>query len=204
MNFIKIIKHIVIALLLLPSFCGKEKPNGPSQEEQINLLIEEGWTNYTNQEYSNAILKFEEIFALERNNTKAYLGRGWSRARSAFGSNDEKYDEALLDFEKILITEPENIDAYAGIAFILIIKNQYDNAINAANFVLERDSSYVFSYDNTITATDLLLILAQSYYYSADYTKVVEMLTILEPETAHPGDKPEILLSQIQALWRNE
>jgi len=183
------------------TYCGKDKPTGPSIEERIELLLEEGWTLYSNLEYSDAVLKFEEVFELDTDYLPALLGRGWCYARLAFGSNDPTYNLAVNDFDQILIHDPENIDAKAGIAFILLVNNQYNDAINAANFVLEKDNNYVFSHDDQVSAPDLILLLAQAYYYLAKYDKAAEQLFLLDPVTTHPADDPEILLAQIQSLW---
>ena len=196
-------KRLILVLILFITFCGKETPTGPTLEEQINSLLEEGWTLYSNKDYTNAILKFSEVIDLDKDNVQAYLGRGWCSAWLAFGSDDQTYVSAVDDFDRILLKEPENLDAKAGIAFILLVINQYEGAISAAHFVLEKESNYVFTYDNRISAADLILVLAQSYYYLANYEKVVEQLTLLDPGNNHPVDNPEILLAQIQSLWGN-
>ena len=184
-------------------FCGKKKSTGPDINEIINSLINEGWSLYSSKDYSNAVIKFGEIFKYDNTNTDAYIGVGWCYARLAFGSGDQKYNLAQENFEKALVKEPDNLDALAGLALVLIVKNHYEDAINAAQSVLEKDSNYVFKRDNQISAGDLILILAQAYYYLGNYEKAADQLDIIDPGNYHPANKPETLLTQIQALWGN-
>jgi len=57
----------------------------------------------------------------------------------------EKFDEALQSFETASLLQPQNIDAMYFQGLTLVAQNNYQGALRAFRYVLERDGNNSFA-----------------------------------------------------------
>jgi len=198
--FISIFSCIILAALFL--HCWKKKgPTAPDVD--VSELVASGWEFFeqTPPDYVSALEQFSLAVSLNPNSVEAYIGRGWTYARQAFGADDDKYSLAADDFTNAVTRNNEKIDAWAGLALVQLVLNNYNEAITSADAVLNINVNYVFSHDAEITAADLKLVKAHAYFFLGDYEEVVSLLNNLQPGVQHPVDQPDVLLIQLQNLW---
>ncbi|MFC1513751.1 tetratricopeptide repeat protein [candidate division KSB1 bacterium] len=195
---------IVIILSVLLVSCGEDKkPLGP--EVDVSNFLVKGWEAFENTppDLSLALEQFSQAISLNSNSVEAYTGRGWTYARMAFGADSPEYSLARDNFDAALQRNNTYIDAWAGDALVNLVLNNYEEAKNSADYVIDINSSYVFSHDNEINYVDILIVKAQSHYYLGEYAEVVLILNQLQPGQQHYADQPDQLLIQLQSLINN-
>lgn len=180
---------------------GPETP-GPGGNT-AGMKIAEGWQHFeaSPPDYNAALAAFGEAVSAKSDTAEAYVGRGWSYAFLAVGSNDLKYSSAIADFNRAKTYEPANTDAWAGLALAQYAVKDYNSALSSTNQVLDRDASWVFSHKTDINSVDLHLVRAHVYYFQGKYDLVVEILDLLQPAVVHDSTEPEVLLAQLMELW---
>lgn len=199
--------RILILIIAVASFainCGSNKsPSAPALNVDENIA--RGWSLFEQSppDYDGALTEFSQAILLNPESVEAYTGRGWAYSRLAFGLGDINYILAKDNFNEAIERSAAAFDALAGLAFVELVLNEYESAIEKAKRVIEGDPAYVFAHDADITVTDLKLILGQAYFFLGDYSEVITILVELQPNEFHPIDKPEILLAQLQELWGN-
>lgn len=195
---------LITAVALFAIHCGSNKsPSAPDLNVDENIA--RGWSLFEQSppDYEGALIEFSQAILLNPESVEAYTGRGWTYSRLAFGPGDINYVLAKDNFNEAIERNATPFDALAGLAFVELVLNEYESAIEKAKEVIEGDPEYVFAHDTDITVTELKLILGHAYFFLGDYLQVITILIELQPGEFHPIDKPEVLLAQLQELWGN-
>ena len=204
-NRLHIVTTFIVAVFaLMITHCGKDTaPTEPDVDVSENIM--KGWEFFEQipPDYPAALEQFSGAILLNPNSAEAYIGRGWTYSRLAFGSDDINYSRAVDDFDRAINRGGTVLDAWAGLALVQLVLNDYEGAISSADSVVLAEPNYVFAHDTEVTARDLQLVKAQAYFFLGKYDEVVSLLNILQPGEPHPVDKPEVLLIQLQNLWTN-
>ncbi|HGE69503.1 TPA: tetratricopeptide repeat protein [Candidatus Poribacteria bacterium] len=192
--------YVFIGLLLLAvSFisCG-----GDEQESVVvtaEMIVEQGWTEYSAGNYESAIIKFQSALAKSPEMSEAYNGIGWSNAKLG------KISDSIDNFKKAVSKDPQNVDAHAGLAGVYFISGNYELAIASAKQALTIKFDYQSPHDK-VKAGSLRLLLAQSYYNMGDYASAKAQIEILGiyGKTLDPSSPtyPSDLLLAIDELSR--
>ena len=122
--------------------------------------------------YDQAIAQYNKALALDANNAKAYLARGYG-----FSNFKADYDRAIADYTKALEIEPENAEAYCVRGKAYVKKQQYEQAILDFNKALEIEPENAEFY---VLRGLVYSLKADHDRAIADYTKALE----IEPENA--------------------
>lgn len=175
-NFKKTIVLISLIGLFVSTGCGKKVTS--VEELSASQLIEKGWQDFENGNYTAAVFSFEKAIRKDSTLTDAYNGLAWSLAKSG------EPDSALTYFNSTLELDSLVVDAYVGKAGVQQKLNLYNKVIANAKMVLQIDENYIFSHDNRISFTDIHFLLAEAYYRTQQYqmaqTKVDWLRQILD------------------------
>jgi len=151
-------------------------------------LVDEGWSAFEAGDFATAEAKFDTAITNDGSLVDAYNGRAWSRARK------RKYTQARQDFEQALSLDIDFQEARAGLALVLHVLNEFQEAIDAAQTVLSAAPDFVFSHDTSVTTASLRIVLAHSYFSLGQYEQAAQQLDILDPVNApYPTDPAELL-----------
>jgi tetratricopeptide (TPR) repeat protein len=213
-QFLSVISILLIFLMLMScdSSTTEKIPDvikveiGDKPEEDYT---EQGWIEFENSKYLNAIKNFK--LAISENNLyqDAYNGLGWSYARV------DSMSSALKSFTIAINSSPGNQeitkDAIAGRSFVNLVLNKYNDAILDVNQVLNYDSygsnsykKYVFRHDLNITDRDLNLVKAISYFMTAQYDKCYQSIILIDSTAFSQATyDPEKLAEIIERLKRS-
>ncbi|TAK56884.1 MAG: hypothetical protein EPO24_10525 [Bacteroidetes bacterium] len=146
----------IFASLLLLS-CGGDDGTAPV-EKTASELTEEGWTLYTQKNYTTAIQRFGEALVKDANYTDAYNGAGWTSARL------DTLPAAVAFFETGLTKDPNGYAMHSGISFTHNALKNYSVSNFYAMNVLNADGNWIFSRDASVTSNDLRVLIAQNYF----------------------------------------
>lgn len=178
----KIIKYFLYFLLLTFIFkCGEDNGFKPPAKE-AEQLTNEGWDRFEYKGYDNALAKFKEAIAKDKNYAEAYNGAGWASARLT------NLSDAVSYFTQCISLSSTHVDAHAGLAFVYNAEKEYQSSVSAAITALSIDSSWLFAHDQTINYQDLHLILAECYFALGNFSDSLAQVQILNPSfTADVG-----------------
>jgi hypothetical protein len=151
-------------------------------------LVDEGWSAFEAGDFSVAEAKFDTAITNDPSLAEAYNGRGWSRARK------RKYPLAKADFEQALSLDVNLQEARAGLALVLHVLNEFQEAVDAVQTVLAAEPTFVFTHDSSVTARALRIVLAHSYFSLGKYDLAAQQLDILDPVNApYPTDPAQLI-----------
>lgn len=178
LNFVVLSVLLVVALAI--SGCSGDDPDPPNASE----ILAEGWTLFQAENYAEAKEKFDVVLADEPNNAEAYVGLGWVHGKTM------NIQKAIASFQSALSMEAQNIDALAGIAMAYLAADQYDQAIDSAEKVLNPNPNYAFTNAN-ITSCDIRIVLAESYYFKGELENSQKELAKVDPsvDELDPSDE---------------
>lgn len=168
---------LFLAYLLCTACGGREDSRNlmGSWNELASVVTEEGWTQYTNGEYAQALDQFNLAIEFNPNYADAYNGQGWSYTRL------DSLDEAIGCFEQAIEKGPSApTDALVGKAAIFLHRADFDSAASCAEMALEADSLYVFQHDPNVDWRTVHLISAQAYYGLGEYVHARREVEILD------------------------
>lgn len=175
--------------------CGGDGGGGGPTKTAASLTTE-GWVLFEQDQYEEAVAKFEEALGLDVTYADAYNGLGWSNAKL------DNLADALTAFSSAISNGMTTADPYAGRAPVYRDhNNQYTNAINAALTALSKERRYAFSHDDSFDWKDLMVILAQSYFGTNDYASANAYVDSL-PDGHPQGDSIDVdeLAAEIERL----
>jgi Flp pilus assembly protein TadD len=90
--------------------------------ERSSQLAQEGWQLWQQQQFNQAVDKFQEAVKLDSKNVNAWNGLGWSQFNSG------QYDKAEPSFKKLLDLEPLFPAGLNGLGQLYLIQKKYDLA----------------------------------------------------------------------------
>ena len=93
-----------------------------AETEKGGQLAQEGWNLWKNQQFAEAIDKFQEAVKADPKNTDAWNGLGWSQFNSG------NADAATQSFGQVLKLAPNHAAAQNGLGQILLSQGKLDEA----------------------------------------------------------------------------
>ncbi len=179
MRNIAIILSVII--ILLGSVCSESSSPKASDDEILN----DGWENFENGDFEEALELFLELVDREASLAEAYCGMGWCLANQGF------LDSALQNFTNALIENPDQDlinDIYAGQGFSYEASAMYQNCLLVTGLV---DSDWSFEHDQNLSYSDLILLRAICHYGLADFANSLIEVQILDPDFTADISTPE-------------
>lgn len=172
--------------LTLMAGCGGDGGGGPV--DTAASLTAQGWELYEAADYDGAIGKFDAAIGLDANYSDAYNGLGWS-----YGKLDS-LSKALTNFNLCVSKGDTRPDPHAGKAPVLRDLNppQFQNAIDAADAALAKDSDFEFEHYGDFNWQDLRLIKAQCYYGLNMYAEAIDEIEELGGSVSDSTSASEI------------
>lgn len=177
----KTIKWIPVLLVLALS-CGTT--------EDTNIA--DGWAAFQLGNYEEAQSFFTS--ALTTAPKEANEGLGWVAVKEDQLPQARSYflTSAGVDADTL-------IGAMAGLAIVSWQQKVYQESLDAANFVLSRQSTFTFEFDPTIVTSVLTLVQAYDYYHLGQFSACLSRIQVLDPGFASTTD-PQALLNKLDAL----
>ncbi len=162
-----------------------------SKEELPERTLEDAWQQFKAGNYRDARDQFEALVG--QYGAKAHVGIGWCSLRL------DNLAKANEDFAKA----PNETSGNAGWTFVKWALEDYQGTIQKADFVLLRDSDYVFPHDSEVNYLDLILYQAYSYFHLGNYTMCIQKVQAIDPGfQADPLDPDieSVLLTELETL----
>lgn len=152
---------------------------------QVNApyLLNRAWYRFEQGQYLEAVSDFKAALNMNSNLNDAYVGLGWSY------SFLDSLDEAKKQFDIALSKNSQLLDAYVGRGMIFLSKNKYYLSVLDLNYVLEKNSAYVFTHNTNIDYKDIHIALAEAYFYQGKYSKAQEHVDIIWPGNGLDADE---------------
>ncbi|MFC1717006.1 hypothetical protein ACFL6S_25280 [Candidatus Poribacteria bacterium] len=197
------IAYLCVLLLLAVVFLDG-CVNGPDDVvvlppfDDYHTAIAEGWLEFGAGRYNNAITAFDEATEIDPTLSQAYLGLGWSYAMI------DQMEISLSNVELAIVKDSESPDGYAAKAFVHLVQDEYEAAIEAAGeAIVFGGESYVFSQIPDVQTRNLRLLMAESYYATGQYADAQNQVDILNPDNNLDQDSrtyTEDLLLEMESL----
>ena len=142
---------VILSLVLLLQF-GTLEPvvAQPAANNTTEELLKSGETLYAEGDHANAIRYYNEVLAIEPNNTAAIYDKGL--ALDVLG----KHEDAIIHYDMLLSIQPDNINALVNKGGALADLGNYQEAIKYFDKVLSIDPNNVLAAENKKLATSLL------------------------------------------------
>lgn len=179
MRYLKILMIIVITLAAVS--CDKcDNGTGPGDSQNIK----EGWTHFSDGDYSLAVLVFEEALASQPSSVEAKVGKGWALLMKDTSATDEIV--TLLENGKN--NSDWEIDSRCALSALRLVRKEYDQAIQNADTLLAKKSSYVFEYKTDIDWKDVSIIKAQAHFLNQEYISAWNAVAGISDITLDPNN----------------
>jgi tetratricopeptide (TPR) repeat protein len=186
----------VLMMSLLVLSCGSDGGGGGGGTP--TMLVAEGWSLFSEGNYSQAVSKFNAAADQDSDLAEAYDGLGWSYAR--LGMLQSSVDK--FTFVLSVLVDPSQ-DTYAGASMAHLAAKNYEDASNMSNWALVvYGDTYEFDHDNDVTDTTLRLVRAISRFHLGLYESASDDVEELGGPTLSPGSANFVakLLEAIQDL----
>ena len=186
-------------LIVAGSLLGGCGTKGPSSISAVEKLVKEGWTLFSNEAYTDALVKFDEALETLSQTPDALHGRGWCLAY--LGQFNEARN-ALVSAKELSLDDP---DIWAGGAFVYSALNDQDQVVFWAETAfgvqqsLSQSVQWTFSRKSAITHIHLRLVLAKAYWARGSYTQCIDQLDVIEPGVTH-GGSAQVLFDDLARL----
>jgi tetratricopeptide (TPR) repeat protein len=142
---------LILSLLLLLQFDILDPVVAqPAANDTTEELLKSGETLYAEGDLANAIRYYNEVLAIEPNNTGAIYDKGL--ALDVLG----KHEDAIIHYDMLLSVQPDNINALVNKGAALADMGNYQEAITYFDRVLSIDPNNVLAAENKKLATSLL------------------------------------------------
>ena len=179
MRYLKILMIIVITLAAVS--CDKcDNGTGPGDSQNIK----EGWTHFSDGDYSLAVLVFEEALASQPSSVEAKVGKGWALLMKDTSATDEIV--TLLENGKN--NSDWEIDSRCALSALRLFRKEYDQAIQNAEKKKKKKSSYVFEYKTDIDWKDVSIIKAQAHFLNQEYISAWNAVAGISDITLDPNN----------------
>lgn len=185
----------ITGLIMLPA-CGKKSP---TRVEEVDRLTEEGWKLFGQENYTDALAKFDEALDNLSQHADALHGKGWTLAYLG------EFHDARLSLVTAKEFNGNNPDIWAGGAFVYSVLNEQDRVVFwaetalGAQALIDENRDWVFTRKSSITHIHLRLVLAKAYWVRGSYLQCSEQLDRIETDVTHSQTAQE-LLDDLQRL----
>ncbi|MDP8205058.1 MAG: hypothetical protein P9L92_00200 [Candidatus Electryonea clarkiae] len=155
----------------------------------VEGLVEDGWSNYEEGNFQEAVTCFIEATNADAKNLEAYLGMGY-----AFAQRGELI-RALQNFDNVIAlssvlegADPDDggisssqandlrAESNAGRAIAYLADGEFENAIDFADEALVLDNAFQHRWIADFDVTKLKLVKAEAYFGSGDYANCMYVL----------------------------
>lgn len=152
---------------------------------------------FKQKKYSKALNIYLDY--IDTDSSAAQAGAGWCYLRlNDFENADTMFAAASAD---------SLLDGFAGWSFTAWGLNQFDESIERAYDVLNRNPNFKMSLDTLVDSKQLIWVQAASYYQKGYYDESVERIKQLDPafnpNMADP-DIGSIILAELEALGNGQ
>lgn len=141
---------VILSLLLLFQFGILVPVVAQPANDTTEELLKSGETLYAEGDLANAIGYYNEVLAIEPNNTGAIYDKGL--ALDVLG----KHEDAIVHYDMLLSIQPDNINALVNKGAALADLGNYQEAIKYFDRVLNIDPNNLLAAENKKLATSLL------------------------------------------------
>ena len=152
---------------------------------------EDGWIEYNQNDFSQALLAFERAVSLDPSLADAHNGLGWAHLSMSQipSANSQIISKAQRSFQDAILTDAQNADAWIGLANALFLRRQkladFETAIRAIDNALAADRDYFFRHDYDSIA-DIYILKALCYYHLGKKTQAGSTIrTVLKSDPAN-------------------
>jgi tetratricopeptide (TPR) repeat protein len=121
-----------------------------SANNTADQLLERGESLYAQGDLEDAIRYYNEVLAIEPNNTGAIYDKGL--ALDVLG----KHEDAIVHYDMLLSVQPDNINALVNKGAALADLGNYQEAIKYFDMVLSIDPNNVLAGENKRLATSVM------------------------------------------------
>lgn len=168
-----IIALLIIALVLCgcPSSDSSVEPPAATYDD----LISKGWSEFSGQDYTVAIEKFNAAKTLEPNKFEAYNGLGWAYFKK------DQLTNSIHEFSIGSQKTGSSADIEAGWAFVLNADKKYADSNNKINSTLISDSNWTFSHGLGLDKNDLLVLRAENFFLLGNFEESLSTIQELNP-----------------------
>ncbi|RKY54749.1 MAG: hypothetical protein DRP89_04640 [Candidatus Neomarinimicrobiota bacterium] len=153
----------------------------PTSEEGV---IEEGWSLFEQDIYTDALEKFNEAIEINPDNPEGYHGKAWCLLLL------NKADSSIVHFITAISKGIESLDPHVGLSAAYLANEDFPLAIERGNYVLEIDSTYYFEHKPQIDYRDIHLILSIAYFHEGQLENAQFHLNYLVPCDRIKPDDP--------------
>ncbi|MFC1529460.1 tetratricopeptide repeat protein [Gemmatimonadota bacterium] len=186
-------------LILTGSLLGGCGNKGPTSVSEVEKLVKQGWVLFSSEEYTDALVKFDEALEILSQTPDAHHGRGWSLAY--LGRFNEARN-ALVAAKELSLDDP---DIWAGGAFIYSALGDQVQVVFWAETAfgvqeqVSQTTQWTFIRNTAITHIHLRLVLAKAYWTNGAYTQCINQLDTIEPGISH-GGSAQVLFDDLARL----
>lgn len=153
----------------------------------------QGWELFERGEYDSSLVKFQ--VAIESGNTlsDAHNGAGWSTGRIPGMLNN-----AGGYFERSLELDTSRYDALGGWTFIVYQQDEWETALDKADFLLRRRPTWRFLHESSLDYNDVRILTASANFKLGRYGTSLEIIikylnNSFEADTTSPAGQRAIL-----------
>ncbi len=168
------IAYSVILLLFagLTACDSNQGPSGPTFED----LISEGWSQFSQGKYGEAISSFLDARALEQEDAATYTGIGWSQLLQ------DSLTKANLEFNLGAGKPGVGATLFAGWAFSLnAIKNHFASN-QKADSVIAYSVNWSFEHGLPVDINDIYILKAENYFILGDLVNSLTAVQFVNPD----------------------
>ncbi len=206
-KFLFFVVSLAPALMLVFGCSSSDNGTRPKPFD-VEANLAKGWNLFGSSDYQDGLDVFYDVLEHSENHPEAFLGKGWC---FAFAGD---LDSAIVALRAAIEFNDHGlyyIDANMGLAAVirdcLDYPDNFKEAIDRAQAVIDEDADYVFSKRTTIDYKDAYLIVGQcqfrrgSSYFRYAHTAVnylcgLEGLELLPDAASLPADEYEHLMAE--------
>ncbi len=172
--------------------CDEEgDPTGPDVTAED--LLGQGWDLFERGEYDSSLVAFMEAIELDNSLSRPYNGAGWSAGRI-----HGMLEDAGEYFERSLELDVTRYDALGGWTFVVYQLDEWETALEKAEFLLRRQPNWRFLHEPSLDFDDVRLLTASANYKLGRYGTSLEIITMyfnntFEADTTSPAGRRAIL-----------
>jgi tetratricopeptide (TPR) repeat protein len=170
-------KNIILLIMIALIFCGC--PSSDSNVEPpaatYDDLVSDGWSEFTSQNYTVAIEKFDAAKSMEPDIFEAYNGLGWTYFK------DDQLANSIIEFSSGSQKVGSTADIEAGWAFVLNADKKYAASNIKIDTALTSDSNWIFSHGLGLNKNDLIVLKAENFFLLGSFAVSLSAIQELNP-----------------------
>ena len=167
-------RFALFLMALLAWGCGGGTGLGAPGGDRAIQISFEGGQAYLQGNFARADSTFQEALSVDPRLSDAQNGRGWANFSLASQEGDPSRRAAFLNqarenFSRAVTSDTKNADAWAGMAGAELANDNYQQAVNAAQQVLQINPNYFSLHDNFNTR-EIRLILPTPHFFLGKFS----------------------------------